>query len=105
MRKDISVVHQRFTTIIDSERSILTFDAKSGESMKPVLCNCYFRLPIGFIQDIDASKIGKVDNDSIGYFWEPKNEDGCYFYITPQFGYTKQKLEDILCNLFEKYNL
>lgn len=105
MKKTITVQPNNETVIIDTEKNTLTFDAKAGDSMKPILCNCYFRMPVGFIKDIEASKIIKVDNDSIVYFWEPKNEDGCYFYMIPQFGYTNLKLSCVLVSLFEKYEL
>lgn len=104
MRKDISVVHLRSTTAIDSENNLLTFDAKAGESMKPIICMCLFDLPWGFLDDIQTYKIvhapeaGTLRSDVIGY-------DFAIFTLTPQFGYTNQKLEDILCSLFDKYNL
>lgn len=94
----------RSVTAIDSENNLLTFDHKAGESMKPIECLCLFYLPWGFLEDIKAAKIvlapeaGVLRSDVIGYEY-------AFFTLTPQFGYTNQKLEDVLCNLFEKYNL
>lgn len=104
MRKDITVTHMKSATGIDSLDNLLTFDYKAGESMKPIECVCLFDLPWGFLEDLRAYKIalvpeaGVLRSDVIGY-------EFAFFTIQPQFGYTNQKLEDILCNLFEKYNL
>lgn len=104
MRKDITVIHMKSTTGIDSLDNLLTFDHKAGESMKPIECVCLFEIPWGFLEDLRAYKIalvpeaGVLTSNVIGYQF-------AFFTLTPQFGYTNQKLEDILCNLFEKYNL
>lgn len=105
MRKDISVIHMKSTTGIDSENNLLTFDAKAGESMKPIVCLSIFWLPEDFLADILQYKIVTLLKDSLMGYCKKGVSESCSFVLVPEFGYTNQILEDIFCNLFEKCNL
>lgn len=105
MRKDISIVHIKSSTGIDSENHLLTFDYKAGESMKPITCVCTFYANQNFLDELEASKIVSIQSGS--FYSYPSNGISavCSFTLLPKFSYTNQKLEDIMCNLFEKYKL
>lgn len=105
MRKDITVTHMKSATAIDSEDTLFTFDYKAGDSMMPITCMCLFEYSEDFLDDIQNSKIAKYVPHTLSVYYSKEFGSNFSFIIQPQFGYTKQKLEDILCNLFDKYNL
>lgn len=105
MRKDISIVHMKSTTAIDSNKNLFTFDYKAGESMKPITCMCLFEYFEEFLDAIQNSKIVKYVPHTLSVFYAKEYSSNYSFIIQPQFGYSNQKLEDVICNLFEKYNL
>lgn len=92
-------------TTIDSEKHYMTFDRKAGDRSESIVCICLFWCTKEFLEDILSSKIVILLPNSLYGFSKKGVSESCSFVLVPQFGYTNQKLEDVLCNLFEKYNL
>ena len=102
MRSDIKITRMQCASIINSPRNFFSYDHSVGEKEQPIKCITTFWTAGGFIKELLDTKIVsiKIMNGS--------EKDGYASFILvlkPEFGYTNQKFEDILCELFEKYNL
>lgn len=104
-RKDIHIVRMQSATIIESSLRFISYDHKAGAEEKDIQCIVSFWPPESFIKDLVNSKIIHI-KVSFGHRKMTVRESSVFLFVfTPQFGYTNQKLEDIFCELFEKYNL
>lgn len=101
-RKDIRIVRMQSATIIDSPSNFISYDHRAGEFNEPIQCVKTFSYPVDFIKDLIASKIVNI---TIIHGDEKDKYASFCIVLKPLFGYTNQKLEDIFCELFEKYNL
>lgn len=100
-RKDIRIHRLQCATIISSTERFISYDHRAGNEDKPMQCIASFCPPEKFMNDLTGSKI--ITTGEI--FGAAKRWEVFSFMLSPRFGYTNQKLEDIMCELFEKYNL
>lgn len=98
-RKDIQIVRMQYATAVHSPKKFITYNHHAGTEGKEIQCFASFWPPDGFIRDLANSRIIRFKETVI------KEPDAFAFVFTPLFGYTNQKLEDIFCELFEKYRL
>lgn len=102
IRSDIHIIRMRCASIINSPRNFISYDHNVGEKGLLIKCITTFWTSGGFIKDLLNSKIVSIK------IMSGSEKDGYASFILvlkPEFGYTNQKFEDILCELFEKYNL
>ncbi|MDU1906435.1 MAG: hypothetical protein E6772_16820 [Dysgonomonas sp.] len=101
-RKDIRIVRMECASIISSAQNFISYNYKAGEENKPILCIMTFDPTESILNDLKSSKI---INAEIRLGYKKINYPLSMLTLTPLFGFTNQKLEDIFFELFEKYNL
>ena len=102
IRSDIHITRMLCASIINSPRNFISYDHSAGEKSQLIKCITTFWTAGGFIKDLLDAKIVSIR------IMTGSEKDGYASFILvlkPEFGYTNQKFEDILCELFEKYNL
>ena len=102
LRTDIKIIRMQCATIISSPKRFISFDQSANDKSRPINCVISFRPPEDFMKDLSATGIVKVN------ILHGIEKDFCTAFscqLLAQFGYTNQKLEDIICELFEKHNL
>lgn len=104
-RKDIQIVRMQYATAVHSPEKFITYDHHAGAEGNEIQCFTSFWPPDGFIRDLVNSKIIRIKIRQGLKGPVIKEPDVFAFVFTPLFGYTNQKLEDIFCELFEKYRL
>lgn len=102
IRSDIKITRMQSASVIHSPSNFISYDHKAGESNSIIKCITTFYTDGKFLQDLQLAKIITIESidgqDQQGYA-------SVMLLLKPEFGYTNQKLEDILSELFEKYNL
>jgi len=101
-RKDILIARLQCATIINSPTHFFSYDHKAGEKSKPIQCIFSFMIFPEFTKELLSSGIVNV---KIFNGFEKEGYSVFSFVLVPQFGYSNQKFEDIICQLFEKYKL
>jgi len=102
IRTDIKIIRMHCATLIHTPKTFVSYDHIAGEENMPIQCIMSFRPEKAFTDTLEKSKIITIKERN-GY--KNINYPFSQFLFTPQFGYTNQKLEDIICELLEKYNL
>jgi hypothetical protein len=104
-KSKVSIVHIGRTTFINTDDHFISFDRLAGERKQPLYSLCLFYPPEGFVRDLEASKIVVVDTNKTKAYRTDTSEVACTLTMLPQSFYTNSLLEEVLCNLFIKYNL
>lgn len=97
---NLKVMSLTCATAIYTVNNFFAFNSYDGQNLKPFLCISSTVLPLNFIDDLEISKIVKLNQ---GY--SHQLEDISSIVLSPLFGFTNQKFVDLLSSLFIKYQL
>jgi len=101
-RKDINIARLQCATIINSPAHFFSYDHKASIENIPFHCILTFWIIPELTKELLSSGIIKVTN--INGF-EKGGLSVASLVLSPQFGFTNQKFEDIVCQFFEKHKL
>lgn len=101
-RSDIYITRMQCASIIHSSMNFISYDHNAGLKLEPIKCITTFWIDGEFIKDLLQTKIVSIRIMN----GNEKDRYACFMLVLkPEFGYTNQKFEDILYELFEKHNL
>ena len=96
-RTDIQIITQKGSVTIHTEKNQITF-ALSGEKKKDVAVFSTAEFPMPILDLLEKSKIVLV-----GQYTYKNGSAG--LRLIKRYGYTSEKLQELLLNIVEKFNL